>query len=216
MCTNYRPTSRELLDDYFGAPAPDVEFREEAYPGYQAPIIRLAHEDGQRGSSKECIAATFGLIPAWSKDGKNYRSSYNARTETVFAKPTYRNAWRKRQFCIVPMDRFYEPHYATGKPIRWRIERQDQKPFGVAAIYDYWKDTKGEWIPSFSLLTVNADAHPIMGQFHPTNDEKRSIVVIEPGSYDAWLSATTDEAITYLAPLPANAFTTAPAPKQAP
>ena len=80
MCTNYRPTSRELLDDYFGAPAPNVEFREEAYPGYKAPIIRLAHEDGQRGSSKECIAATFGLIPAWSKDGKNYRFSYNART----------------------------------------------------------------------------------------------------------------------------------------
>ena len=44
MCTNYRPTSRELIDDYFDTSAPDIEFREEAYPGYQAPIIRLAHE----------------------------------------------------------------------------------------------------------------------------------------------------------------------------
>jgi putative SOS response-associated peptidase YedK len=111
MCTNYRPTSRELIDDYFGAPAPDIEFREEAYPGYQAPIIRLTHEDEQSSKRKECIAATFGMIPSWSKDGKNYRSAYNARTETVFEKPTFRNAWRKRQYCIVPMDRFYEPNY---------------------------------------------------------------------------------------------------------
>lgn len=213
MCTNYRPTSRELLDEYFGASAPDIEFREEAYPGYQAPIIRLAHDDGKPGKRKECIAAIFGLIPAWSRDGKNYRSTYNARTETVFEKPTYRNAWKKRQYCIVPMDRFYEPNYETGKPIRWRIERQDQKPFGVAAIYDYWKNSKGEWIPSFSLLTVNADAHPIMGRFHPVNDEKRSIVVIEAESYDDWLNATTDEAITYFAPVPADSFATAPAPR---
>jgi putative SOS response-associated peptidase YedK len=213
MCTNYRPTSRELLDEYFGASTPDIEFREEAYPGYQAPIIRLAQDDGNPSKHKECIAAIFGLITIWSKDGKNYRSAYNARTETVFEKPTYRNAWRKCQFCIVPMDRFYEPNYETGKPIRWRIERQDHKPFGVAAIYDYWKNSKGEWIPSFSLLTVNADAHPIMGRFHPVNDEKRSIVVIEPESYDDWLNATTDEAITYFAPVPSDSFATAPAPK---
>ncbi len=213
MCTNYRPTSRELLDDYFGASAPAKEFREEAYPGYQAPIIRLAQDDGETIKRKECIAATFGLIPIWSKDGKNYRHTYNARTETVFDKPSYRNAWRKRQFCIVPMDRFYEPNYASGKPMRWRIERQDQKPFGVAAIYDYWKGPKGAWITSFSLLTVNADAHPIMGQFHPTNDEKRSIVVIAPDAYDDWLLATTDEAISFFAPVPTEEFISAPAPK---
>ena len=213
MCTNYRPTSRELIDDYFDTSAPDIEFREEAYPGYQAPIIRLAHEDEQKSKRKECIAATFGLIPPWSKDGKNYRSAYNARTETVFEKPTFRNAWRKRQYCIVPMDWFYEPNYETGRPIRWRIERQDQKPFGVAAIYDYWKNPQGQWIALFSLLTVNADRHPIMGQFHPVNDEKRSVVVIAPESYDDWLHATTDEVMTFLAPIPSTQFTSAPAPK---
>jgi putative SOS response-associated peptidase YedK len=113
----------------------------------------------------------------------------------------------------MPMDRFCEPNYETGKPIRWRIERQGQKPFGVAAIYEYWKDANGQWIPSFSLLTVNADAHPIMGQFHPDNDEKRSVVVIERESYDAWLNATMDEAMTFLAPIPATQFMSAPAPK---
>ena len=92
-----------MIEEYFGAPAPEIAFREEAYPGYAAPIIRLAHEDGNPSDRRECIAAVFGLIPAWSKDGKNYRSTYNARTETVSQKASYRHAWTKRQFAIVPM-----------------------------------------------------------------------------------------------------------------
>ena len=216
MCTNYRPTSREMIEDYFGVPAPEVEFREEAYPGYAAPIVRLADEDGHPSERRECVAAVFGLIPAWSKDGKNYRSTYNSRSETIFSKPSYRHAWKKRQFCIVPMDAFYEPNYETGKPIRWRIERQDQKPFGVAAIYDHWKNPAGEWIPSFSLITVNADLHPVMGRFHAPGDEKRSIIVIDSDHYGNWLRASTDEAVTYFAPLPADTFTTLAAPKVKP
>jgi putative SOS response-associated peptidase YedK len=111
------------------------------------------------------------------------------------------------------MDRFYEPNNETGKSIRWCIERQDQKPFGVAAIYDCWKNPNGEWIPSVSLLTVNADAHPIMGKFQAFNDEKRSVVVIEPESYDVWLHATTDQAMRCFEPVSAKMFATPPAPK---
>ncbi len=85
------------------------------------------------------------------------------------------------------MDAFYDPNYESGKPVRWRIEQKDKKPFGVAAIYDRWKspasgnDSKddnepsGRIITSFSLLTVNPDNHLIKGQFHPPGDEKRSI-----------------------------------------
>ena len=112
------------------------------------------------------------------------------------------------------MDAFYEPNYETGKPVRWRIERQDQKPFGIAAIYDAWKNPAGQWIPSFSLITVNADQHPVMGRFHAAGDEKRSIVVIEPDSYGDWLRATTEHAVTYFAPVPAELFPTSAAPKE--
>ena len=205
-----------MIEDYFGAPASEIEFREEAYPGYAAPIVRLADEDGHPSDRRECIAAVFGLIPAWSKDGKNYRSTYNSRSETIFSKPSYRHAWKKRQFCIVPMAAFYEPNYETGKPIRWRIERKDQKPFGVAAIYDHWKNPNGEWIPSFSLITVNADPHPVMGRFHAPGDEKRSIIVIDRDNYADWLRASTDEAVTYFSPIPADTFTTLAAPKVKP
>ena len=211
MCTNYRPSSRELVESYFDVAPPKTAFREEVYPGHEAPIIRLAKENEKPSAVRECVPAVFGLIPIWSKDGKNYRHTYNARS--VFAKVSYRNAWKKRQFCIVPMNAFYEPNYESGKPVRWRIERQDRAPFGVAAIYDYWKNPTGDWITSFSLLTVNADNHRVMGRFHAPSDEKRSIVAINPPFFDEWLTASTDEALSFFAPVVAASFTTVPDPK---
>ncbi len=192
MCTNYKPTSRELVETYFGVALPDYEFRDEVYPGHVAPIIIRAETANQADQKLECIAAVFGLIPYWSKDGKNYRHTYNARTETIFEKPSFRLPWRKRQFCIVPMDVFYEPSYKTGKPIRWRIERKDKSPFVFAAIYDTWKNPEGEIVASFSMLTVNAEGHRVMGQFHRPDDEKRSVIAIEQRSIGDWLNYTTE------------------------
>ena len=44
------------------------------------------------------------------------------------------------------------------------------------------------------MLTVNADGHPVMGRFHRPADEKRSVVVLEPGQFDAWLGADSVQA----------------------
>ena len=44
------------------------------------------------------------------------------------------------------------------------------------------------------MLTVNADEHPVIDQFHIAGDEKRTPVVIAPALHDAWLSADTAQA----------------------
>ena len=44
------------------------------------------------------------------------------------------------------------------------------------------------------MLTVNADEHPVMSQFHKQGDEKRTPVIITPDLHDQWLSADTDQA----------------------
>jgi putative SOS response-associated peptidase YedK len=63
----------------------------------------------------------------------------------------------------VLVDNFYEPSYASGKALRWKIERASGEPFGMACLWDRWKDpATGEWVVSFSMLTVNADEHPVM------------------------------------------------------
>ena len=93
------------------------------------------------------------------------------------------------------VDNFYEPSYASGKAVRWKIAMASGDPFGIACLWDRWTDpASGERVVSFSMLTVNADAHPVMQQFHKPGDEKRTPVVIAPTLHGAWLSADVPQA----------------------
>ena len=189
MCANYTPTKldaisqhrmleRALFNSAFDYPA-------EAFPGYLAPILREAREAGP--GAIEVAPAMFGMVPHWA-DPKLARQTYNARTETVATKPSFRNAWKRNQFCIVPADNFFEPCYETGKPVRWRIAGADQQPLGIAGIWE-WKAAGPDGLPllSFSMLTVNADGHPLMQRFHKPEDEKRMLVLLDPAQYQGWL-----------------------------
>jgi putative SOS response-associated peptidase YedK len=190
MCTQFTPTRRhDWVKERLGVELPASAYPAETFPGYAAPVA-LKDEQGQ----VQCTLARFGLIPHWAKDTQNAtqigRRTYNARSETVAEKPSYRTPWRKRQFAIALLEDFFEPNWETGKAVRWRIRRSDGQPMGVASLWDRWVNTDtGEIVTSFSMLTVNADGHPVMGRFHRPGDEKRSVVVLEPEDFGAWLSA---------------------------
>ncbi len=170
----------------------------------------------QQSGRVACGLARFGLIPAWSKNDKISRHTYNARSETAADKPSFRTAWRKRQFCLVLADNFYESSYQTGKVVRWRIQTQEPNPFGIAGIWDKWTDpATGELVVSFSMLTVNADEHAVMRQFHKPRDEKRSPVIIPQENYMQWLGADVPTATQMLSCAGMHALQAAPQPKTA-
>ena len=191
MCTNFTPTTRaQWVKKNLGVVLPSG-FPEEAYPGYLAPVVVKSRQSKRVA----CGLARFGLIPGWAKDDKISRHTYNARSETAAEKPSYRTAWRQRQFGLLLVDNFYEPSYESGKAVRWKIELASGDPFGIACLWDRWTDpASGERVVSFSMLTVNADDHPVMKQFHKHGDEKRTPVIIAPELQDAWLSADTTQA----------------------
>lgn len=201
MCTNYVTTVRDEIRQRLDLEPPTFDYEAELWPGYKGPILI---------GDMEWRLALFGLVPYFSKDGKDFRRTYNARSETVDSRPTYRGAWRRRQLALVPMNAFFEPDYATGRPIRWRIDRRDGEPFTVAALWDTWRPPGGETLHSFSMLTINADGHPIMGRFHRPGDEKRSLVVVPPSQRLAWLHA--DDPKAFLQEMPPDEFTSAADP----
>ena len=170
---------------------PAGEYPSEAYPGYLAPLVVKSHQTERVASG----LARFGLIPVWAKDDKISRHTYNARSETVREKPSYRAAWKQRRYGIALLDNFFEPNYVIGKAQRWRIELTCHEPFGIACIWDTWTaPNTGELITSFSMLTVNADEHPVMNQFHKPGDEKRTPLILAPNQFDSWLSAEQSQA----------------------
>ncbi|WP_353164879.1 SOS response-associated peptidase family protein [Acinetobacter sp.] len=188
MCSNYEIPKRSALTRLNVEVGPlDLELKPHVYPGYHAPIIM---KDFDLDFGK------FGLLPAWAKDFKFSSYTYNARTETVAEKPSFRHAWKYSKFCLVPVQEFYEPKYIDGKAHWYTIKREDDQPFTVAAIYDdaVIKDSK---VRSFSMLTINADHHPFMKQFHAPNDEKRSIIVIPEKYRKDWLNADHEHAHEY-------------------
>jgi len=207
MCANYAPTRPERLREFFGVVPYREDYVEDAYPGHVAPMIVGA------GAERRAELAVFGLIPPWSRDGKNFRQCYNARAETVAEKPSFRHAWKARQWCVVPADAFYEPSYETGKAVRWRIEDAAGAPLAIAGIWEQWRAPGGEAVASFSMLTINADAHPVMNRFHAPGDEKRSVVLLDPRRVDAWLGASESEARALMADFAPERVRTFSAPR---
>lgn len=211
MCANYLPTRADRLQAYFGVSAPRTETKAETYPGYLAPIIRLS-EDG--ADETECVAACFGLVPPWA-ELKLAKHTYNARSETVAEKPSFRSAFRKRQFCIVPADAIFEPNYESGGAVRWKIADRDDQPLGIAGIWD-WRPHGGsddQPLVSFSMITINADDHPLMRRFHKPDDEKRMVVILKPDEYASWLHADGELARSFFTPYPADRLQAELAPR---
>jgi putative SOS response-associated peptidase YedK len=186
MCANYSPTRGERLAA-FGVDARFDTYKEEVYPGDFAPIIRNGMDGG-------LSSAIFGMVPPWAEE-KLARSTYNARAETVHQKPSFRNAWKSRQFCIIPADRVYEPNYESGKAVRNAISSIDGAPLGLAGIWEE-KAGRADGVPiySFTMLTINADGHPVMRRLFRPEDEKRMTVMLDPTHYGDWLSASESDA----------------------
>lgn len=212
MCSNFQPIKNHhanWVKQHFNCDLPNSEWREETYPTYPAPFIYL--DNGK----PRCELAQFGLVPHWATDKKKFGlKTYNARSETVHEKPSYRSAWRERRFGLVLAESFYEPNWETGKAVRWRIKRADSEPAAIASIWERFTDKEtGEIIFSFSMLTINASGHEVMKHFHKPQDEKRSVVVLNDNQYQSWLQANTDEARAMLNLAPSKYLVSEAAPK---
>lgn len=154
MCANYEPIKRSQAIQ-LGLFEPTFDYKADIYPDYDCPLIFST------GDTIEWREVKFGLVPKWAKDLKICRNTYNARTETVHEKPSFRNAWKKNQFCLIPAQTIFEPKYIDNKPHWYGIYRKDHMPFTIAAIYEY-AVVNGKEVRSMSMLTINSDHHPFM------------------------------------------------------
>ncbi|OAK60213.1 hypothetical protein A3K87_24165 [Variovorax paradoxus] len=204
MCANYVPvTATHRLLQYFGVVGGASQIEEDVFPMGLAPFIRRAvsdEPDGEGdltpGSAANRLLATgiFRFVPDFVAKVEWARRTYNARSETVAEKGTFRAAWAAGQRCIIPAEAIYEPNYESGEPVRWRIAKASGLPMGIAGIYTAWTNPEGKEVFAMSMLTVNADDHPFMKRFHAPGHEKRMVVILETGDFDGWLSSSVGEA----------------------
>ncbi|NML18318.1 SOS response-associated peptidase [Azohydromonas caseinilytica] len=208
MCANYEPPAPKNFQAHLGSEEPRFNYTNGAYPGSRAVFITAGEENESVFSRWPGI---FGPPPPWVPDRKSARFTDNARSETVDSRPSFKAAWKARRRCLIPAQARFEPKYESGRAERWRIARADGLPFCMAGIWEEGHhDSITVW--SYSMLTINADTHPLMRYFHKPGEEKRCVVMAPPAHYRDLLCADARGARMLLRPWPADGFTAAPAP----
>ncbi len=144
----------------------------------------------------------WGLIPGLTKsksDALKLRQyNLNAKSETVFEKPSFKKAIQNKR-CLVPVSGFYEWRSYCGKKYPYFISLKEEEIFMLGGIYDTWVDKEtGEIFNTFSILTT--EANPMMSVIH--NTKLRMPVIFSPEKELEWLnnSLTQEEIIKNFVP----------------
>lgn len=170
----------------------------EIFPRAQGPFLRTSGDD----HTLELVVGQWGLIPWFAKTATLAYATNNARLEELCDKASYKQPWSRGQRCIIPAWSFDEPNWETGRNVWWRFRRVDGTPWALAGLWNTWVDKEsGELVESYSMLTINADEHPVMSRMHkpdlklpPDQQDKRSVVSIEAADMEAWLHGSNEEA----------------------
>lgn len=206
MCNRYvSPTEAEIERAWHvGRRQPGRWWDEVVVPRRRGVFIR------QGDGSQQLVSGQWGLIPSFAKTSQLKYSTNNARSEELADKPSYRQPWARGQRCIIPAQSFDEPCWETGRNVWWRFRRADGQPWGLAGLWNTWTDSgSGEILESYTMLTINADDHPLMRRMHkPKPDrpageqDKRSVIAIQPADVQTWLAGTLEDARELLCPPP--------------
>jgi putative SOS response-associated peptidase YedK len=217
MCTRYiAPEVGDIERQWqVGARNPPAWPR-AVFPRYPGPFIRAL--PGSDGPTRELVVGLWSLVPWFAKTAKLSYPTSNARSEELSAKASYKQPWARGQRCIVPALAFYEPNWESGKHVPWRFSRADGQAWGLAGLWNTWVDKEtGEVVESYTLLTLNADAHPLMNRMHkpdpqrpPAMQDKRSVVPIEAADVDTWLHAPLEQAAQLVRLAPVERFVAQP------
>ena len=151
------------------------------FPGMESPVItieKLTVEDFQ-----------FGFLPEWSKDYKDFRKNFNARSETILEKPTWRKAFQKNQRCHIVSSAFFEENKKTKQ--RYRFSLNTDEPVLFAGIYNNWIDKNdGVVIPTFAIITC--EANETVAPYH-----NRMPVILKKEAQEKWLDKKLNHELIY-------------------
>jgi len=182
MCGRYElHTHPAALALAFGlAHPPALAARYNIAPMQNVPIVRH-----NAAGERELVQVRWGFVPRWAKDPAIGARMINARAETIHERPAFRNAFQRHR-CLVPADGFYEWRRGPAGKQPMLIHGADDRPFGMAGLYERWLSPEGEVLDTCTIVTTEANA-----LLRPIHD--RMPVIVPPEHYARWLDAAADD-----------------------
>jgi putative SOS response-associated peptidase YedK len=146
-------------------------------------------------SEEPCLftRGIWGLVPPWVKDRDKAielrRMTLNARSETIWEKPSFRSAASSGRRCLIPVDGFFEPFHHEKKSYPFYIHKRGAL-FSLGGIYDIWTGPEsGEAYLGFSVLTIPSKG--LVDKIH--NRKHRMPLIIAPQERSRWLDKSLPE-----------------------
>jgi putative SOS response-associated peptidase YedK len=138
---------------------------------------------------------SWGLIPFWAKDEKAAvqisNKTINARGETIFEKPAFRNAAKSHR-CLIIIDGFYEHHHANGKTYPFFIKHVEDEPLVLGGISSIWKN---EAIVKETVSIVTTAGNELLAKIHnnPKMAGPRMPFILTKDQQESWLNPIESE-----------------------
>lgn len=152
---------------------------------------QTAGETGVSGTTTRRLEpARWALTPGWSKTLKTKVPMFNARSEGITEKPSFRAAIASTR-ALIPASGYYEwqTDPVTGHKTPFLIRAANGETMAFAALYSWWKDHSlaendpNRWTLTTTILT--ADAVHTLDHIHDRNP-----VPLPRDWWDEWLSTT--------------------------
>ena len=127
----------------------------------------------------------WGLLPEFvhteveAREVLRKAPTYNAVSEEVEAKRTFKGAFGKGRRCLIPVTSFFEWRHEGRRKIPYRIGVKGGDVFCLGGL---WEEHQGA--DTYTILTTRAN--PMMAHIH--NSRQRMPVIIAEAQWDAWLS----------------------------
>lgn len=139
-----KPSTLQMEFD-LGLVPRQLEPSDKYFPGKGIPAVVNAF-------SRDVEILYWGLVPPWAKDIAIARHTFNARSETLLEKPSFREAFIRRR-CLIPATSYYEYKNVNGLRTPFRFSLAGRKLFMLAGIWEYWIDAQGNELYSASVVT---------------------------------------------------------------
>jgi putative SOS response-associated peptidase YedK len=130
---------KDIIELRFDSKFADLDSYEPMYhvSAFSLPSVPVITND----EDKRIQMLKWGLIPFWVKDQKTAEDirlkTFNARSETIFEKPSYRQSIKTKR-CLVITDGFFEWRLVKGKNYPYYIQTTEGDAFAMAGIWDRW------------------------------------------------------------------------------
>lgn len=191
MCGRFAVDSEvnDLIEEFVATGGNPNDWRPSYNIRPTEPVPVVIESDKTGDIVRRLELARWSLVPGWSKELKSKFPTFNARSEDVATKASYKASVVSKR-ALIPATGYYEWKTVGGTKTPYFI-RPAEGVVAFAGLYSWWRnpaladDDEARWVLSTTILTMPAVPH--LADIHDRNP-----VPLPRDFWDEWLSPGID------------------------